>query len=392
MRIAIIFGTRPELIKLASVIHRLRRLKGVRVITISTGQHQEMLEAVLPFFEITTDIKLSIMAPGQTLSELLAAAIRKLDAVIQRLPTFDVMIGQGDTTTALAASLVAFTNKIPFLHVEAGLRSHDVDNPFPEEHNRVLISHTAMWHLAPTRQARDNLLREGIASRNILVTGNTVVDAVCWARRKIACHDVRERIGADLKRRGLNLDGITRFVLVTAHRRENFGRGLRQICFALKKIAKNHADLHLVWPVHLNPNVQKVVRCELAGESRIHCLPPLDYPTLLYLLSRCHLVLTDSGGIQEEAPSFHKPVLVMRETTERPEVLRVGAGQLVGTDARRITRAVARLMRNPVAYAVMASASNPFGDGRAAEHVARLLTSGRMDSHFNTPRSRTERR
>jgi UDP-N-acetylglucosamine 2-epimerase (non-hydrolysing) len=373
MRILTVFGTRPELIKLAPVIHQLQRRRQVDLQVLSTGQHNQMLEQILPFFEIKTDVRLSIMAPGQSLACLLAAAVRNLDGTIRSLPPPDYVIGQGDTTTALAAALVSFFHKIPFVHVEAGLRSYDLENPFPEEMNRVQISHLAAWHMAPTRRARANLIREGISCRRIRITGNTVVDALRWARRKLELPAFANGIRQRLLHEGLEIGKLGQFVLVTAHRRENFGKGLEQICDSLKEIVRLHPKLHIVWPVHLNPSVQETVRRTLGSSDRIHCIQPTDYPTLLYLLSECYLVLTDSGGIQEEAPSFHKPVLIMRKVTERPEVLEVGAGELVGTSTKRVVRETSRLLQDNKLYTTMASARNPFGDGQAAERICRVL-------------------
>jgi len=373
MKVSIVLGTRPEAIKLAPVIHELRKHSEITLSIISTGQHREMLTPFLKFFEITPDEDLAIMKPGSSLTTILWKAISKLERYFQRTGSPALLIVQGDTTTALAAALVAYYRKVPLAHVEAGLRSFDRENPFPEELNRVLISHLATHHFAPTEKARANLLREGIDAEHIFITGNTVVDALLWAREKILSpeyHPLRESLS---KKLGFPIRGHTPYLLVTAHRRENIGRGIQQICKAIQHLISEHPKIHIVWPVHLNPEVGKIVRKSLSKTPRVHLLPPVDYPQFLTLLNGCRLVLTDSGGIQEEAPTFRKPTLVMRSTTERVEALETGGALLVGTHPLHIARTVNDLLNDPERYRRMASIPNPFGDGKAARRIVSIL-------------------
>lgn len=372
---AVVFGTRPEAIKLAPLINLLEK-NGASPIKISTGQHLSMLWQALELFGIDADYDLGVMREGQSLPLLLARIVSGVDEVLARTGV-GLVIVQGDTMTALGAGMAAYFRGIPVAHVEAGLRTFDDENPFPEEMNRVLLSRVARWHFCPTEGARENLIREGVPSERIKVTGNTVIDALIWARQrtaKLAAHHWTGRL------RGIR-GPVTvpksvasgRFVLVTSHRRENFGKGLEDICAAIRRIIEKRSDVSVIWPVHLNPAVREEVEKRLDGVQRVHRIPPVDYPSLLTLFENCYLILTDSGGIQEEAPLFHKPVLIMRDVTERPEILDVGAGILVGTDPDRIVAEAGRLLDDRDAYLTMARAPNPFGDGHAAERIVEVL-------------------
>jgi UDP-N-acetylglucosamine 2-epimerase len=363
-RILCVFGTRPEAIKMVPVVHALAaHAPRLRPVVCVTDQHQEMLDQVLDFFGVTPAYRLGVMREGQSPSEVAARVLERLPAVLAQERPAAVLV-QGDTTTTLAAALAAFYDGVPVGHVEAGLRTYRKDAPFPEEVNRQLTTRLAEWHFAATSWARDNLLREHVAPEKIAVTGNPVIDALHWTL---------ERLGS---RRGAVLPGLERerrLVLVTAHRRESFGAPFRELCEALRELAERNPDVELVYPVHLNPEVQAPVRAVLAGSPRIHLLPPVDYWTLVDLLARSTLVLTDSGGIQEEAPSLGKPVLVLRETTERPEGIEAGTARLVGTSRARIVAEAERLLRDPAHYAAMSTAHNPYGDGRAGERIAAVL-------------------
>jgi len=363
-RLMTIIGTRPEAIKMAPVILELQRTADrFHHTLVSTAQHREMLDQVLTVFGITPDIDLGLMQPNQTLAGLTARALTTLTGVFaERRPALVLL--QGDTTTVMAAALAAFYQRVPVGHVEAGLRTFDRHNPFPEEINRRIASVLGDLHFAPTERARANLLREGVAAEAIFVTGNTIVDAL----RQMPLTD--EFTSDSL--RNLPLAG-RRLIVVTAHRRENHGAPLRNICRALRTLAEQFGDVEIVYPVHLNPNVRAVVTADLGGAPAIHLIEPLPYPDLLRLLARSTLILTDSGGIQEEAPSLRKPVLVLRETTERPEVIEVGAGLLVGTDTDRIVAEARRLLTDRAAYARMVNVTNPFGDGHAAERIVKIL-------------------
>jgi len=360
-----IIGTRPEAIKMAPVILEIQRASDrFHHMLVSTAQHREMLDQVLTVFGITPDVDLGLMQPNQSLADLTARALTTLTKVfVEHRPTLVLL--QGDTTTVMAAALAAFYQRIPVGHVEAGLRTFDRQNPFPEEINRRIASVLSDLHFAPTERARANLLAEGVPAESVFVTGNTIVDAL----REMPLTDPF----ASESLRQLPLAG-RRLIVVTAHRRENHGDPLRNICRALRMLAEKFSDVTIVYPVHLNPNVRQVVRADLGGAPAIHLIDPLPYPDLLRLLARSELILTDSGGIQEEAPSLHKPVLVLRETTERPEVIEVGAGQLVGTDTDRIVTAASRLLTDRAAYEQMINVVNPFGDGRAAARIVQILT------------------
>jgi UDP-N-acetylglucosamine 2-epimerase (non-hydrolysing) len=366
-RVLVICGTRPEGIKLAPVVQALKSAPGFDTRLCVTGQHREMLEPILRFFSLTPDFDLALMKPGQTLTDVTAAALTRLKPVFEEVKP-DVVVVQGDTTTAFAGALAAFYEKVPVAHVEAGLRTGDKFSPFPEEMNRVLVSRLADWHFAPTETSRRALEAEQI-TRGVHVTGNTVTDALLAARALVAA-----RHEAEFDREFSFLDARRRLVLVTGHRRESFGSPFENICRAIKQLAASFDHIEFVYPVHLNPNVRAPVDSILKGTPRVHLLEPVDYPRLVYLLARSTLVLTDSGGIQEEAPTLGKPVLVMREVTERPEGIAAGCAQLVGTDPTRIIEAATRLLTDEAAYRSMAQARNPYGDGQASARIVDILS------------------
>jgi UDP-N-acetylglucosamine 2-epimerase (non-hydrolysing) len=365
-RIAVVVGTRPEAIKMAPVIQALRNRPGeFECVVVSTAQHREMLDQVLTLFSIVPDIDLDIMRPDQHLSSLTALAINLLTTALGETRP-DLLLVQGDTTTAFAAALAALYVKVPVGHVEAGLRSHDLRNPFPEEANRCLISTIADLHFAPTERARRALLNESVPAARVMVTGNTVVDSFEVLVKQVSTSGV-----TPLPQ--LSLDG-SRVLLVTSHRRESWGGELESICLALKDIAAAFPDVQVVYPVHLNPNVQRTVRRVLQGAERIHMVPPLDYFTFLSVMQRSYLILTDSGGVQEEAPSLQIPLLVLRTLTERPEACEAGVAKIVGTDRATIVKEASRLLSDNGAYRAMAQAGNPFGDGHASARIATAVS------------------
>lgn len=364
--ISIVFGTRPELIKLAPVILLAQQDSRFQVEVIFTGQHDELVRDAIEFFQIKIDHRLKMMNAGQSLNQLLIQGLSQLESIFNDGKQRDAVVIQGDTTTVLAAGLVAFSMKIPVAHVEAGLRSYDLDHPFPEEGNRQLVSRITKWHFAPTEQSKQNLLQEHITADTITVTGNTVVDAVYLGRDLIHQQGSQQN---QLQQHGLNFPENARVVLITAHRRENFGEGIQNICNAVEYLAQKYPDVHFVWPVHLNPAVHDVVYGKFAQHSQVHLVKPLDYPSLLAVIDRAEFILTDSGGLQEESPSFHKPVLILRETTERPEVVQVGAGILVGTDQAKIILEAEKLLSDQTHYKRMANVPNPFGDGKASQRI-----------------------
>jgi UDP-N-acetylglucosamine 2-epimerase (non-hydrolysing) len=365
--ILVVFGTRPEAIKLAPVIHALReRPRQFRCVVCTTGQHREMLEPMLRFFRIRPEHRLDVMRPDQSLAGLTARLIEGLDPVLEKVRP-DWLLVQGDTTTCVAASLAAYYRRIRVGHVEAGLRTRDKFAPFPEEVNRRVTGILADLHFAPTERAAAQLRAEGVNPEAVLVTGNTVIDALRWAEARLGA-----RRPAGLQRLP-PLQSGQRLVLVTGHRRENFGQGMENICLALREIAQRHPEAVVVYPVHLNPNVRGPAGRVLGGCERVHLLEPVPYPALVWLLRRAHLVLTDSGGIQEEAPTFGVPVLVMRDTTERPEGVEAGNARLVGTDKARIVAAVKELLESKAAHRRMARAGNPYGDGKAAQRIVRRM-------------------
>ncbi len=372
-KILVAFGTRPEAIKMAPVVRKLRASSILQPIVCVTAQHRQMLDQVLDLFEIATDHDLDIMSPGQDLFDVTSRVLLGMRDVIREEKP-DYMLVHGDTTTCLAAGLAAFYEQIPLGHVEAGLRTRDMSAPFPEEANRSLVAPLCSLHFAPTARARDNLLAEARTPSTILVTGNTVIDALLWVRDKVNTHSVDAfgaHLGSALIERAL--DRGRKLVLITGHRRENFGQGFTDLCGAIRLLASRHADWDFVYPVHLNPNVQAPVRTILQGLDNVHLLAPMDYLPFVWLMDKCDLVLTDSGGVQEEAPSLGKPVLVMRDVTERPEAVDAGTVKLVGTRQADIIDGVETLLTDQRAYWQMARAINPYGDGHAAERIVRAL-------------------
>jgi len=378
-RVLIVIGTRPEAIKMAPVIHALSGLREEMTVSVCvTAQHREMLDQVLSIFNIRPDYDLDVMKSNQGLFDITTSILSGLKRVIEDTRP-DLVLVHGDTTTTLAASLAAFYQRVPVGHVEAGLRTGNVHAPWPEEMNRRLTGGVATLHFAPTAQARANLERENVAPELIHVTGNTVVDALHMALEKIRSEDQEKWIVARLLDqypglgRSMGESGERRLILVTGHRRENFGEGFENICQALHTIADRHPDIDIIYPVHLNPNVREPVGRILGGCGNIHLIEPLDYIPFVYLMNRAYLVITDSGGIQEEAPSLGKPVLVMRDVTERPEAVAAGTVLLVGTDRERIVAETERLLSDTNAYQTMSRAHNPYGDGTAARRIAKII-------------------
>ncbi len=370
MRVLSVFGTRPEAIKMAPVVLALAQQPGIEQRVCVTGQHRTMLDQVMATFALNADYDLDIMQPGQTLNDVFARVMSGLDPILaQFIP--DYVLVQGDTATSTAAAMAAFFRGIKVGHVEAGLRTGDLKSPWPEEANRRLTAVVTTRHYAPTRRAREALLNEGHDPENVIVSGNTVIDALMRVVREVSTPGPLKQ---NLDTTFSWLDPAKRLVLVTGHRRESFGAGFAQICDALRTIARR-SDVEIVYPVHLNPNVRGPVFELLSGFRNIRLIEPLDYPQFVYLMARCHLILTDSGGVQEEAPSLRKPVLVMRDTSERIEAVEAGVARLVSTDPATIVSAVDEILDCEEAYAVMASGANPFGDGRASERIVRdLLT------------------
>lgn len=371
-KILSIFGTRPEAIKMAPVIKELERHPDrFKSVVCVTAQHRQMLDQALNLFGIRPDYDLGIMRPGQDLFDITCNVLQGLKPVLEKERP-ELVLVHGDTTTTMAAALAAYYCRIPVGHVEAGLRTHNKFAPFPEEINRTVAGALTDLHFAPTETARQNLLREGIAAESIVVTGNTVIDALLMVKEMIAGDAaLRKRCADEFS----FLDPGRRLILVTGHRRENFGEGFENICRALAEIAASHADVEILYPVHLNPNVREPVRRILggSGQTNVHLIEPVDYLPFVYLMDRSHLIITDSGGVQEEAPSLGKPVLVMRETTERPEAVAAGTVRLVGTDWRRIVAEAEQLLDDAEAYRTMSLAHNPYGDGKAAQRIVRLI-------------------
>lgn len=361
LRIMLVYGTRPEAIKMAPLIIAYAQDPRFEPIVVVTGQHREMLDQVNGFFGITPDVDLDIHTPGQTLTQVVTRTLEGVDAAIERREP-DAVVVQGDTSSAFAAGLAAFHRQVPVIHVEAGLRTGSISSPFPEEANRRLLSQVTSVHLCPTETSRDNLLRENTDSATIRVTGNTVIDALLQA----VTRPVRPEDGA--LREALE-DASRRLVLVTAHRRESWGAPLRRVGRAVARLARAHPEVGFVLPAHRNPLVREALLPPVAGLANVIVTEPLDYGVFCTVMNRCELVLTDSGGVQEEAPALSKPVLVMRENTERPEAVAFGVAQLVGTGEEAIVSAVTSLLTDPQAYAAMAQASNPYGDGHACERI-----------------------
>ena len=367
MKILIIFGTRPEAIKMAPLVLRLRQSLEVKVCV--TGQHRQMLDQVLGLFQIVPDYDLNLMKPNQNLANLTAEVLNGVTQILQKRK-FDWVLVQGDTTSTMAGAMAAFYQKVRVGHVEAGLRTYNLNSPFPEELNRQVTSKMAQLHFAPTAESKQNLLKEGFSENNISITGNTVIDALHWVLEHSTPLDLALPI--DLQQ--------SRMILVTGHRRENFGEGFQQICEALQTIALQQPDVQIVYPVHLNPNVLEPVNRILSNLPNIHLLEPLEYPQFVHLMNQSALILTDSGGVQEEAPSLGKPVLVMRDTTERPEAVQAGTVKLVGANQRTIVDETIRLLNDSEAYRKMAFAHNPYGDGTASNKIMDALMSFEKDN------------
>ena len=369
MRVLSVFGTRPEAIKMAPVVRALEERPGFESHVCVTGQHRQMLDQVLDIFSIKPHYDLSLMQAGQDLNDLTGRILAGVKSVL-REDRPDLVIVQGDTTTCMATALAAFYERTAIAHVEAGLRSGRLDAPFPEEANRCIVSRIADLHFAPTTQARDNLIREGIPAQQIAVTGNTVIDALLLTRDRVHRHSTHhwvEQLGAVLcNELEAQRDKV---ILITGHRRENFGKGMEDLCAAIRDLAVTHRNWLFIYPVHLNPHVQEPVRAILQGFSNVHLIEPLDYLAFVWLMNRSDLILTDSGGIQEEAPSLGKPVLVMREVTERMEAVEAGTVRLVGTDRAVIRHEVERLLTKPDLYQAMASIANPYGRGDSATEI-----------------------
>lgn len=362
-RVVCIIGTRPEAIKLAPVIRELRARSGMSPIVLATSQHRDLLHPVLAYLNIRPDYDLDLMRPDQTPAQVTAGVLEKLPALFSTIQPDWVMV-QGDTCSAAGGGLAGFYCRIPVAHVEAGLRTYDLTHPFPEEANRQLISRIATLNLAPTAGARQNLLNEGIAASTIRVTGNTVVDGMLWVREQLA-------LTATPKTKEEPEPG--RLLLITAHRRENQGAGLRGICTAIRRLARQFPDLRFLWPLHPNPHVGDVVRGELASVPQVTLSAPLDYPDLIQALAQSFFILTDSGGIQEEAPGLGRPVLVLRGETDRPEAVEAGVARLVGTDPDCICHEAEKLLTDSAVYQKMATAVNPYGDGHAASRIVDQL-------------------
>jgi UDP-N-acetylglucosamine 2-epimerase (non-hydrolysing) len=368
IRIMVVFGTRPEAIKMAPVIKSIRNYLEFDLRVCVTGQHRQMLDQVLTLFEIVPDYDLSLMRPGQTLTELTQNVLSGMVRVLQEWRP-DMLLVHGDTTTTFGASLAAYYQRIPVGHVEAGLRTGDIYSPWPEEVNRRMVGTIAALHFAPTESSRDNLLRENIQSSQIFVTGNTVIDSLLDISARI---EGNADLQAELEARFSFLDSRRKLILVTGHRRENFGAGFESICHGLAELA-NRSDVQIVYPVHLNPNVQEPVLRILGGIKNIHLIAPQDYLPFVYLMKRSTIILTDSGGIQEEAPSLGKPVLVMRDNTERPEAVVAGTVKLIGTDKLSLITNTNMLLDNSDFYQQMFSSINPYGDGYAAKRIVDIL-------------------
>lgn len=369
MKTLCIFGTRPEAIKMAPLVLALAADKRFEAKVCVTGQHREMLDQVLGLFSITPDYDLKIMKPGQDLTDVTTAILQGLKAVLNEFKP-DIVLVHGDTATTFAASLAAYYQQIPVAHVEAGLRTGNLYSPWPEEGNRKLTGALAKLNFAPTETSRDNLLREGVNPANIVITGNTVIDALLDVVKRL---DQDPHLLAQASAPAAFLNPGRKMILVTGHRRESFGDGFERICQALMEVAQQHPEVDIVYPVHLNPNVREPVNRLLNGINNIYLIAPLDYLPFVHMMTRAHIILTDSGGIQEEAPSLGKPVLVMRDTTERPEAVSAGTVKLVGTHTAHIVRELNRLLVDATAYRDMSYAHNPYGDGNACRRILEAL-------------------
>ncbi|MDD1792965.1 UDP-N-acetylglucosamine 2-epimerase (non-hydrolyzing) [Enterovibrio sp. ZSDZ42] len=369
IKVLTVFGTRPEAIKMAPLVHKLSEAEGIEAKVCVTAQHREMLDQVLDLFEITPDFDLNVMKPGQSLYEVTGNILSGLKPVLESFQP-NIVLVHGDTATTLSASLAAYFQQIAVGHVEAGLRTGNIYSPWPEEGNRKLTGAITTLHFAPTKTSEKNLLAEGVDAKNISITGNTVIDALFLVKEKLENdQDLIDTLAAVFPQ----IDSTKKMILVTGHRRESFGGGFERICEALAEIAIRHPESQIIYPVHLNPNVQEPVNRILKGIDNIHLIDPQEYLPFVYLMNKAHIILTDSGGIQEEAPSLGKPVLVMRDTTERPEALEAGTVKLVGTDKQRIVYAVENLLIDNVEYQKMSRAHNPYGDGHACNRIIEKL-------------------
>lgn len=365
MKVLTVFGTRPEAIKMAPLVKLLEQQADIQSVVCVTAQHRQMLDQVMDLFEITPDHDLNIMKPGQTLAGITTEILNRIEKVLAEDKP-DLVLVHGDTSTTFATSLAAYYHRIPVGHVEAGLRTGNIYSPWPEEANRKLTGALAKLHFAPTDQSKENLLRENITEDDITVTGNTVIDALLWVKEKL---ETDTALSGSINDQFPFLRSNAKLVLITGHRRENFGDGFVRICNAIKSLAVKFPDVDFVYPVHLNPNVREPVGRILDDTANVHLIEPLDYLPFVYLMTRSTVILTDSGGIQEEAPSLGKPVLVMRDTTERPEAVSAGTVKLVGTDADRIEEEVSILLTDDEAYTKMSVAHNPYGDGKACLRI-----------------------
>ncbi len=373
-KIMLVFGTRPEAIKMAPLVKEFQKHpKDFKTVVCVTAQHREMLDQVLGLFDIQPDYDLDIMKPGQNLYQITSNILLGLQEVFEKSKP-DIVLVHGDTTTTLATSLAAFYQKIAVGHVEAGLRTNDIYSPWPEEGNRQVTGRLATYHFAPTNESGANLLKENVDTSNMIVTGNTVIDALISVVKKIKTDNkLKDILKALIYEKGYEVDESKKLILVTGHRRENFGQGFLNICSALKELALKYPNVDIVYPVHLNPNVQKPVNEILSNVNNVYLIAPLDYEPFVYLMSESYFILTDSGGIQEEAPSLGKPVLVMRNTTERPEALKAGTVKLVGTNEKKILAECIELFENSKSYQKMSRSHNPYGDGKACEKIVEYL-------------------
>ncbi|HBA66188.1 MAG TPA: UDP-N-acetylglucosamine 2-epimerase (non-hydrolyzing) [Methylococcaceae bacterium] len=372
-KILTVFGTRPEAIKMAPVVLALQQAEGLESLVCVTAQHRQMLDQVLNLFDIKPDYDLDLMAPNQDLFDITSKVLLGLRDVLREAQP-DIVLVHGDTTTCFAAGLAAFYQNIKLGHVEAGLRTGNLRAPFPEEANRTLVGRITDYHFAPTQSSKNNLLAEGVPEQNIVVTGNTVIDALLIVRDKVIGEPDsvwQEKFGEPLFK--TICDSSRKLILITGHRRENFGQGFIDLCNAIKELAQKHPDWDLIYPVHLNPNVQKPVYEILDQLDNVYLIAPLDYEPFVWIMNRSDLILTDSGGIQEEGPSLGKPVLVMREVTERPEAVDAGTVLLVGTDKEKIVSGVEKVLLDGEVYARMSKAHNPYGDGHACEKIIQTL-------------------
>lgn len=364
-----VFGTRPEAIKMAPLVKEIKKSQSLNSLVCVTGQHREMLDQVLDLFELKPDYDLNIMTPGQSLNTVSSKILTGLEPVLDKLKP-DYVLVHGDTATTFATALAAYYKKIPVGHIEAGLRTQNIYSPWPEEANRKLTGVLSNIHFAPTKVAKDNLIKEGYAENSIYVTGNTVIDALLLIKAKL---EKDRKLNDVLNKQFDFLDQSKRLILVTGHRRENFGEGFKNICDAIKTISKND-NVQVIYPVHLNPNVQKPVNQLLSNLENVFLIEPQDYLPFVYLMMRSYLILTDSGGIQEEAPALGKPVLVMRDTTERPEAVAAGTVKLVGTSSKLIEDSISQLLSDKTLYSNMSKAQNPYGDGNASKKIVKILT------------------